>query len=76
LGLPERLYLLLDDGERAYARFDERQVGDDRLSSVQYLRFPVGDRFPVAIGVDHDKLKGEARLSDAQAAALKADLTG
>jgi hypothetical protein len=75
MGLPERIYVLLDDGERAYARFDERQVGEDRLSSVQYLRFPVGDRMPVAVGVAHAALTGETPLSDAQASALKDDLT-
>ena len=32
------------------ATYDPTQVGDDRLSAVQYLRFPVQGRVPVAIG--------------------------
>ena len=58
------------------AVFDERQVGDKRVSSVQYLRFPVGGRVPVAIGSDLDdpEVGVEATLTPAQSAALKADL--
>jgi hypothetical protein len=56
--------------------FDERQVGDTRVSSVQYLRFPVGGRVPVAIGSDLDDpdVGVEAALTPAQRAALAADL--
>ena len=39
LDLPNHLYLSLEDGSRIRARFDERQVGDSRLSSVQYIKF-------------------------------------
>jgi hypothetical protein len=76
LDLPERLYAKLEDGTRVRARFDERQVGDARLSSVQYLKFPVGGRVPVAMGCDIDDpdVGGEAPLSPAQRAALSADL--
>jgi hypothetical protein len=72
--LPRHLYALLDDGERVGASFDERQVGERRLSSVQYLKFRVNGRAPVALGVDHPALKVETRLDDAQRAALAADL--
>src|SRR2546430_2122060 len=37
--LPEKMYLLLEDGTRVWATFDERQRGDDRVSSVQYMKF-------------------------------------
>ena len=41
-----------EDGTRVAATYDPPQVGDDRLSAVQYLRFPVAGRTPVAIGTD------------------------
>ena len=43
LALPSHLYVRRADGQKAYARFDTRQVGDTRVSSVQYLKFEVGD---------------------------------
>ncbi len=48
--------------------------GPGRLSSVQYLRFPVGDRVPLAVGVDLPGLEGETALTEAQRAALADDL--
>ena len=39
--------------------------GPGRLSSVQYLRFPVGDRVPLAVGVDLPGLEGETALFEA-----------
>lgn len=76
LDLPRRLYAKLEDGTEVRARVDERQVGDTRLSSVQYLKFPVGGRVPVAIGCDLEDrdVGGETALSPAQRAALGADL--
>jgi hypothetical protein len=73
-GLPERLYAKLADGNRVRARFDGRQVGDDRLSSVQYLKFPVGAEAPVALGCDLTELTLEVPLAPEQRAALAADL--
>jgi Protein of unknown function (DUF3501) len=75
LGLPAALYARLDDGTRVHATYDPAQVGEDRLSSVQYLKFAVGGRVPVALGVDLDALKTEAELSEAQLAALGDDLS-
>jgi len=74
LQLPAHLYLRLDDASRARAVWDPAQVGDTRLSSVQYLRFPVGARAPVAIGCDHPQLALESPLSEAQRHTLAADL--
>jgi hypothetical protein len=73
LGLPGHLYIKLDDGALARAVWDERQVGEGRLSSVQYLKFRVGTRVPVAIGSDHPDLRVEAALSDAQRETLRLD---
>lgn len=72
--LPEHLYVLLEDGRKVGAKFDPRQRGDRRLSSVQFVRFPVEGRVPVAIGSDLPALTIEARLTDDQRAALREDL--
>ena len=72
--LPERVYAKLPDGTRVRPTFDPRQVGDERLSSVQYLKFPVGPQAPIAIGVDLPALAGEVELNADQRAALQEDL--
>jgi hypothetical protein len=51
LALPRHVYAELPDGTRVRATFDPRQVGDERLSSVQYLKLAVGTEAPVALGV-------------------------
>jgi hypothetical protein len=73
--LPERLYLLLEGGSRVWATFDERQRGDDRVRSVQYMKFNTGGRVPVAAGVDLSEFQAETRLTDVQRQALREDLT-
>lgn len=72
--LPEKIYLLLEDGTRISATFDERQRGDDQVSSVQYMKFNTGGRTPVAAGVDLPTLQAETRLTDEQRSALLNDL--
>lgn len=76
LGLNETLYLELDDGARVGPKWDPRQVGDTRLSSVQYLRFDTRGKAPVAVGCTFDDPMVFARtaLSDTQRAALADDL--
>lgn len=76
LALPKHLYAKRSDGQKAYASYDERQVGETRVSSVQYLKFDVGPKAPVAIGCDHPdpELQHETTLTDAQRAALQRDL--
>jgi len=74
LGLVEHLYARLEDGSRVRPAFDPRQVGEDRLSAVQYLSFQLGARAPVALGVDLPGEEQEVALSEAQRAALQADL--
>ena len=72
--LPEHLYARLPDGTRVRPTYDRRQVGDDRLSSVQYLKFDVKGVAPLALGADLPALTVEGVLSSAQRAALEADL--
>jgi hypothetical protein len=74
LGLPEHLYAKLPDGALVRPRYDRRQVGEDRLSSVQYLKFPVGGVAPVAVGSDLEGCAGEATLGPEQRSALEQDL--
>ena len=74
INLPEHLYVRLADGRRIRAQFDARQRGDDRLSSVQYLKFAIGRAAPVAVGTDLPALTGEVLLDAAQRAALTEDL--
>ena len=76
LRLPERCYMLLEDGTRAWAKFDERQRGEGRLSSVQYLKFDTGGKAPVATGVDMPELQLETVLTAEQRKALSEDLSG
>jgi hypothetical protein len=72
--LPGHLYLRFADGSQVFARFDERQVNGEKLSSVQFLTFACGGRVPVAVGTDFPPLVAEARLTDEQRAASTADL--
>ena len=74
LGLPERLYVVVEDGTRFPTRFDERQRDERRLSSVQYLKFNTEGRIPVAIGIDFPGLRQEAALTDETREALRSDL--
>jgi hypothetical protein len=75
LSLPEHLYMLRADGSKARAIWDQAQIGDTRLSSVQYLKFAVGDRAPVAIGADHPALSLQTSLSEEQQRTLHLDLS-
>lgn len=72
--LPEHLYVGLADGRKIRPTFDESQRGRGRLSSVQYLKFPVGGETPVAVGVDLPGLALETELTTEQTQALAADL--
>lgn len=74
LRLVEHLYAKLPDGRKVRASFDARQVGDDRLSSVQYLKFDVGGVAPVALGSDLPEHTVEAALTAEQRRALEGDL--
>lgn len=76
MGLNAHLYLELSDGSKVRPTWDARQVGETRLSSVQYMKFDVQGAVPVAIGCDFDDplLNHRVPLAPAQRAALEADL--
>jgi len=73
--LPEKIYLALEDGTRVWAKFDERQRGDERLSSVQYLKFDTRGAVPVVVGVDLPGLHAETAITPEQRRALDSDLS-
>lgn len=74
LDLPKHLYAVVEGGERARFTYDPRQVGEERLSSVQYLKLKTGGRVPVALGCDHPGYTVETTLTDEHKAALAKDL--
>ena len=65
---------LLDrKGNKIFAQHDPTQVGDRRLSAVQYLKFVIKEP-PVALGCTFDELAGEVELTKEQRNALEEDL--
>ena len=74
MGLPGSLYVKTGGGRKVKATFDARQVGEERLSSVQYLKFDTAGEVPVAVGSDHPRLTLEAVLTPEQQKALESDL--
>jgi len=87
LGIDEHVFLVLDEAEReslVRARFDERQMEEDRISAVHYLRFTLDEvqvgefaRSPrLRIRIDHPKYRAEAEIGDAMRESLLRDLYG
>jgi hypothetical protein len=74
--LPEKIHVTLEDGVQVYASFDERQRGDGRLSSVQYLKFNTGGAAPISVGAQLPDLQLETPLTREQRKALFEDLIG
>ncbi len=75
MGLNEHIYAKLQDGSLVRPTWDPPQVGDDRLSAVQYLSFAIGEEPPTAIGIGMPGIEAETELSDAQRDVLRHDLT-
>jgi hypothetical protein len=73
--LPGHIFMACADGSRVKALFDQEQMSEDKLSSVQFLKFPLGGRTPTALVVDLPELAGEVPLEGATRQALLADLT-
>lgn len=84
VGLERHVWVCLDN-RREPARFDLRQMATDRVSAVQFVRFPLGGldageflqlagAGKVALEVDHPKLQARAAIRDALAEALAEDL--
>jgi len=84
VGIEDKLYAQVGDGERAYAVADEdiERSQPDKTSAVHFVRFELTDE-PIAalkagaalrFGIDHDKYRHEAEASDALRESLLADL--
>lgn len=82
VGIDEHV-LLEVGGEAIRARFDEKQFEEDRISAVQYVRFPLGPhlagRFrdvsvPAQLRVDHPSLSVATPITGTARASLAADL--
>ena len=86
VGIDEHVALVLGEGnatETIPARFDPEQFEQDRISAVQYLRFPLGEaqarsvantRACARIRVDHPNYRHEAEIPTGVRQSLVADL--
>jgi len=74
--LLDHVYVELEDGRKVGPRFDPMQIGEERLTSVQYLTFPTEGQAPVAVGSTREGVAGRAELTVEQRAALAGDLAG
>jgi hypothetical protein len=80
--LESHLHLSIDGAGNAPAQFDRRQIGEDRLSSVQFIRFPLttAQRDALHAGAklrvvsDHIAYLHIAELDPAAARAIASDL--
>jgi len=84
VGLERHVKLEIDGCEPCAAVFDERQMSPDKISSVHYIRFPIGRERTAALKsgaavevvADHPRLSARSALSAVQRAALAEDLSG
>jgi uncharacterized protein DUF3501 len=84
IGIDRHLWIAIES-RRVPARFDIRQMESDRVSAVQFVRFPIRigrERFlesarngRAAIQVDHPKLAGSEAIGIELAEAIAGDLT-
>jgi len=84
IGIDEQVFL--DVGEEAIqATFDPKQMQEDRISAVQYVRFRLApaqrERFadpraPLRVRIEHPEYRAEAALSERMRETLLADLHG
>lgn len=82
IGIDEHVFLDVA-GETVQATFDPKQFEEDRISAVQYVRFPLGpalaERFrdpqiPAELRVDHPNYSSKTRLDGEVRLALIRDL--
>jgi hypothetical protein len=63
-----------EDGATVRPTVDPDQIDEHRISAVQYLKFHLDDRRPVAVGCDLPGMLAETTLDREQRDALDADL--
>lgn len=87
VGIDECVFIAIGEGDEedlARGRFDERQLEEDRISAVHYVRFPLTasqrGRFATAerlrVRIDHANYRAEAEIGPAARASLLRDLSG
>lgn len=88
IGLDEHVSLEVGEGPetlRVRARFDPKQLDEERIAAVQYLRFRLDaaarngfedPAVPVRVRVDHPNYRAETLLEPATRASLARDLAG
>lgn len=74
IDLPKCIFIQTQQSKKIPAIFDERQLGEGRISSVQYLKFQLGDQVPEALVCEHPDLKERTTLTKNQIMALCTDL--
>jgi hypothetical protein len=83
LGLDRHLWLQVGDTEPVAARFDDAQVSPTRISSVQYVRWPVDDQRSqllhtdgtvVRVIIDHPRYRAQAVLAEETRREIAPDL--
>ena len=72
--LPGHIFMTFSDGTREAARFDDEQMNDEKLSSVQFLKFTVGNRIPAGLITNLPELETDTVFGPDTQAALLADL--
>jgi hypothetical protein len=84
LGIDRHLWLVVGDTEPVLAGFDGAQASASRISSVQYIRWPLDDERTRLIGqdgtvvrvvLDHPHYQAQAVLSEETRRELAGDLT-
>ena len=73
-GLPGHIFMTFTDGTCEAARFDQEQMSDEKLSSVQFLKFAVGNRTPLGLMTDLPELETETIIGPDTQEALRAHL--
>ena len=87
VGIDESVCIAIGEGEAEESirgHFDERQLEEDRISAVHYVRFPFTpaqrERFASAeclrLRIDHANYRAEAKIDPATRASLLRDLRG
>jgi hypothetical protein len=83
IGIDEHVHLDIG-GDSVSATFDDKQFEEDRVSAVQYIRFPLGPDLaakfrnpsvPVELRVDHPNYAGKTAIEGDARASLAGDLT-
>lgn len=82
VGLQDSVSMLIDKDYQVQAEFDDRQITDGKISSVHYLRFPLGQKAAdaflatgsVELLITHPACSYRVELNKDQLEALKEDL--